>query len=293
MPVTTHRVIGRCQLVYGICYGKCFVRKSWNELCRRPALRRIIMIVTMLLAVLMLQSITSARAYEGSQITSPVLSKTVTIDGKWTTPDEWSDAVVATMVYGGTSPSVSNGTAYLYAKHDANNFYFLIDFVSATSLDAVNDAAAIQIDSLHNGGNTPQTDDRRFDSTYPSGGTMWVGTGTGWNRNNPLPSGVQMAMSIGSSTNLAQPHEISEFQIPFSIFPGMQSVIGFAATAYTSSMLSIWPHLYYRDIPNTWGELTISPNPVPEFASIWLVVAASILAVGIIRRKKLSERVNR
>jgi len=234
----------------------------------------------------------SAYAYEGSQIASPTLSKAVTVDGKWTASDEWSDAVVAIMFRG--SSSSGNGTAYLYAKHDARNFYFLIDYISATSLSPTHDGAGITIDSLHNGGNTPQPDDRRFDSTYPSGGRMANGTGNPqWSWGNPLPSGVEIGMSMGGSPNLAQQHEITEFQIPFSIFPGMLNTIGFAAAAYSgsgaSARLAIWPNIYYRDIPNTFGELTISPSPLPEFGGVSLITAVSMLAsVAMIRwRKKL------
>jgi len=250
--------------------------------------------VLFILALLIIQAnVRWANGFSGAQLVDPLASKPVTIDGKWTTPDEWSDAVGVTMFLGLNS-NYGNGTAYLYAKHDANNFYFLIDYVSATTLYP-NDSVALEIDPLHDGGNIPQPDDRYIYSIYPSGGGMINGTGgNDWSCCSYLPAGVKVAMSMNTSPNLPQPHEITEIQIPFSIFPGLQDTIGFAAAAITgigaAGRLAIWPHNYYRNIPNTFGELTISPNPtpIPEFNGIWLLVTTILLAtmaIGLLRRK--------
>ena len=218
--------------------------------------------------------------YKGSQIACPPSWSSVTIDGKWTTSEEWADALTVTLAK--SSDSSKDATAYLYVKHDDSSFYFLIDFVSATSLNATYDGAGIIIDSLHNWGNGPQSDDRRFDSTW-TGGQMAVGTGAAeWDWGTPLPQGVEIVMSTTNSSNLSQEHEVSEFKIPFSIFPELEDTIGFAASAYagnsTSFRLAIWPEPYYRDIPNTWGELTVSSEPIPEFEIIPLMMVIGIVA---------------
>lgn len=234
-------------------------------------------------------NLTLVHGFQGSQISDPLASKAVMIDGKWTAPDEWSDAVVTVLVKFQTQ----NATGYLYSKHDASSFYFLVDFVSATSLYSASDFASITVDPLHNGGNTPQSDDRRFDSKYPSGGAMSIGTGASdWNRGNPLPSGVNIAMSMSGSPNLAQPHQITEFQIPFSIFPEMQNTVGFRATAgyYSNSGLTAaeWPEDSSGPTPATWGELTVSPTPIPEFEGVWLMLifATTILTALVMSRKR-------
>jgi hypothetical protein len=223
-----------------------------------------------------------------SQIACPPSWSSVTIDGKWTTSEEWADALTVTLAK--SISSSRNATAYLYAKHDDSNFYFLVDFVSATSLNAAYDGAAITIDPLHNGGNGPQPDDRRFDSTW-TGGQMAVGTGAAeWNWDNPLPQGVEIDMSVTNSSNLSQQHEVSEFKIPFSVFPELQDTIGFAAAAYagssTSFKLAIWPEPHYRDIPNTWGELTVSSEPIPEFELVPFVMVIGIVATLVILNKR-------
>jgi hypothetical protein len=266
---------------------------GWNVRRRDHLLSR--RAVLFVLALLILQvNLSWANAFSGDQISDPPASKPVTIDGKWTTPDEWSDAVVVTMFLALNS-NYGNGTAYLYAKHDASNFYFLIDYVSATTLSNPSDSVALEIDPLHDGGNAPQPDDRYIYSIYPSSGGMTNGTGgADWSCCSSLPSGVKIAMSMSASPNLSQPHEITEIQIPFSIFPGLQNTIGFAAAAITgvsaSGRLAIWPHNYYRNVPNTFGELTISANPIPipEFNGIWLLTVTILLGtitIGLLRRK--------
>lgn len=165
----------------------------------------------------------------------------------------------------------------------------MIDYVSATTLNPASDSDALEIDPLHNGGNTPQPDDRYFYTAYPSGGGMANGTGdTNWKCCSPLPSQVKIAISMSTSANLDQPHEITEVQVPFSIFPGMQSTIGFGAGALNgagaATRLAIWPRNYYLNIPSTYGQLTISPNPVPEFEVVWPLIGVTLCAALVILR---------
>jgi hypothetical protein len=199
------------------------------------------------------------------QVTCPLLSKAVTIDGKWTGVDEWSDAAMATMIQ--MSSSSYNATAYLYTKHDESNYYFLIDFVSATSFTPSTDGAGISFDPLHNGGNTPQSDDRRFDTT--SGGQMAIGTGTAWNWGNPLPSGVEIKISKTNSSNSAQLHQGSEFKIPFSIFPRLENPIGFVAVDWVGSGSSLrfveWPLDYVGTFQTPLESLLFRPLQFQNF----------------------------
>jgi hypothetical protein len=234
-------------------------------------------------------SLFAVHAYEGSQIVCPLLLKTPKVDGKWTTSDEWSDAVVVTLVK--SWGSSRNATAYLYAKHDESNFYFLVDFVSATSLKT-SEGAGITLDPLHNGGNTPQSDDRRFDSSS-AGGSMAIGTGgPAWEWGRALPKGVEVKITMSNSSSLTRLHQVSEFKIPFAVFVEPQDTIGFTAAAYAGGYqgssdfkLATWPKDDYRDIPATWGELTLSGNPIPEFGGAWFVMAViAVLSVSVMSR---------
>jgi hypothetical protein len=267
--------------------GMLLTNEGSSDAGKRFLWKPILFLVLSLLVVSF--SLSGSHASGVDQVTSPLLSKPVTIDGRWTTSDEWSDAFVATMFLGMSSSTYRNGTAYLYAKHDAMNLYFLTDYVSATTLNPASDRVGLQIDPLHNAGNTPQPDDRYMFSTYPSGGGMGNGTGSArWNCCSPLPSGVKIAISMAPSVNLAQPHEITELQVPFSIFSEIQSTIGFGVGALNGSgvaaQLAIWPHKYYIDIPNTYGQLTVSSNPVPEFDGVWPLIVVSLSATLVILR---------
>ena len=221
------------------------------------------------------------------EITCPPLWRSVTIDGKWTTSEEWTDALTVTLVK--SFSSSENATAYLCAKHDDSSFYFLIDFVSATSLNATYDGTAIIIDPLHDGGNRPQSDDRRFDSTW-TGGQMAIGTGAAeWNWNSTLSQGVEIDISMTNSSHLSQQHEVSEFKIPFSVFPELKDTVGFAAAAYagsdTSFMLATWQEDNLA-IPNTWGELTVSSQSITEFEIVPFVMVIGIVATLVILNKR-------
>jgi hypothetical protein len=225
-------------------------------------------------------------------IYSPKSTNHVIVDGKWTYPDEWSDAAKVNPF---ATCSTCSGTAYLYAKHDESCFYFLIDFVSATTLNSAKDGASISIDSSHDGG-IPNSDDRRFEAQYSAGGTMAVGTGgPTLIAGKPLPSGVYMNSSLSPSPNSVIPHEIFEFKITFSAFPNsMQTVIGFAASAYTPTQVVLWPVHYTTDNPGSWGEMYLNPTPIPEFDLLGPLTMTGILlatlATQCSRTKKKCER---
>ena len=231
-------------------------------------MRKVLISVVILVLIAIAQStLMIAQGYTGNQIVIPPLTKPVTIDGKWTSADEWSDAVVIPLINCNCSSVNANG--YLYAKHDSSNFYFLIDFVSSSVLDGQHDLMGVFLDSLHNGGTVPQSDDRVF-LVGTNGGVMNVGAGVSqWSLNNPLPEGAKVAFSMASSSNRAQPHEISEFMIPFSIFPGMRNTIGFSVAAGHGGVgssefsLALWPANRQKDNPSTWGEMTMSSTQIP------------------------------
>jgi hypothetical protein len=237
--------------------------------------------VLFLIVVLQLTLI-RVEGYSGNQIVIPLLTKPVTIDGQWTSADEWSDAGATALINCDCSNVTASG--YLYAKHDPSNFYFLIDFTSSTLLDANNDGMSVMLDPLHNDATVPQSDDKEF-VAFQNGGSMSVGTGTQgneWSLNNPLPEGVKVAFSMASSSNRAQPHEIAEFLLPFSIFPGMQNTIGFSIAARHGNIgsefsLGLWPANRARGDLSTWGELTISPTPIPEFPYVWLIIDVTLM----------------
>jgi hypothetical protein len=259
-------------------------------------MRKVFISVAILALITIMQStMMTAQGYSGSQIVMPLLTKPVTVDGKWTAADEWSDAVDTALINSSGSNVTANG--YLYAKHDTSSFYFLVDFTSVTVLDASHDATGVLLNPSHSGETVPQSGDREFVASM-NGGYMSVGTGiqgNEWSLHNPLPEGVKVAFSMASSNSQAQPHEIAEFQIPFSIFAGMQSTIGFSFAARHASLgpqfsLGLWPADRSREDMSTWGELTISPTPIPEFSDAFLIITATLLVSLTLTSAKGSSR---
>ena len=84
--------------------------------------------VAVLAVVLTLSSAPNTYAVrESGRVTR--LANAVTIDGRWTTSEEWSDTSRVSMylVQG------SQGTAYVRFKHDADFLYILVDPISDTT----------------------------------------------------------------------------------------------------------------------------------------------------------------
>jgi len=137
-----------------------------------------------------------------------------------------------------------------------------------------------------------ESDDRRFDSSS-AGGSMAIGTGgPTWDWGKALAKGAEVKMSMSNSSNFTRLHQVSEFKIPFAIFPELEDTVGFAAAGYAGGYegssdfkLATWPKDCYRDVPATWGELTLSGNPIPEFGSAWFVMAViAVLSISVMSR---------
>jgi len=96
------------------------------------------------------------------EIICPKLENTVTIDGKWTSNDEWTDAISEELRF------VSNsGKAYFRIKHDDESLFLLIDYVTLITPQE-RDAAGIMIDTKNDGGDIMQKDDYFLGNIYMS-----------------------------------------------------------------------------------------------------------------------------
>jgi hypothetical protein len=70
------------------------------------------------LAILCVSFILSPTVGQSNQVTIPLLTKKVTLDGMWTTPDEWSDSV-----------EIATSGGFFKLKHDQT--YLFIQFSAA------------------------------------------------------------------------------------------------------------------------------------------------------------------
>ena len=150
-------------------------------------------------------------------VTCPKLVRDVTIDGKWTSPQEWTDASEFPLTF-----AQGTGQAYFSMKHDSNNFYVLVDFVSRTNT-VVGDTALVVVDTLNDGGKEIKDDDlailiRWNTPTVSMGAMQWHG----WMTQNwqLLPSGYEAISSTEAQNDphSTASHQIYEFKIPKTTF---------------------------------------------------------------------------
>lgn len=190
-----------------------------------------------LIVVVASNNFINVNCYE--EIICPKLKNSVTIDGKWTSNDEWTDAISEELRF------VSNsGKAYFKIKHDEESLFLLIDCITLMKPQE-RDAAGIMIDTKNDGGGIMQKDDYFLGNIYVSEESaitvrVW-GTGDrileelsdlDWSLIAKLDLELEPEGFLVRATNdaendpfLATPHMIWEFKIPKSEFES--ETIGF------------------------------------------------------------------
>jgi len=233
--------------------------------------------------------------------TSYVSMNNVTIDGTWTSSDEWGDAEsIGLHLSGGYNTS---DAAYFRIKHDNASVYVLVDFVTDRTVDPITseplprsnpDSAWVVIDTNHDRGTELKKDDWAFeifwtDTTEPrkvglhkvvEGNWKFVGFVTDF-----------AGASSNDSSNdpySSDPHAIYEFKIPRGWF-GKSPTIGLHVMVCDHSrkyFFMTWPESSWDDDPSTWGNLNFSSVPIPEFSySSTAGIAIAVATVGVLARR--------
>ncbi|MFQ5603635.1 MAG: T9SS type A sorting domain-containing protein [bacterium] len=146
-------------------------------------------------------------------------------------------------------------TTRVYYKVDGTYLYVAFNM---TDLSA-SSSARIYLDTAHDGGSTPQTDDYRL--TRAINGQMQEdqGSGAGWSANSP--SGWISASSVGAKNWQA------EFRIAYTklgVAPGSSDTLGISFwDANTGAGDDRWPTGAEDTVPCTWGDLVSSDLFVP------------------------------
>lgn len=245
----------------------------------------------------------------GTPVTCYLLTQSVTIDGKWSSATEWNDApeiqmlLVPEQPYEGTTID-ANALGYFRVKHDATTLYILGESLVHTDVEytstlvtrtAMGDYVMLFLDPLYNQGKTPQTDDYTFIASYvsPSYTTImtWKGDGAKWTTTGPV-QGVQVMVGLdtGNSPHGLHPHATFEMSIPLSLIPASQSGF-FIRFSDVDEGEMVWYTYYWPGPtqaqqaldPSSWGTLTISSTPIPEFPS-WFIAVVAAFAVLISAR---------
>jgi hypothetical protein len=217
-------------------------------------------------------------------ITSSTLKNPVTLDGKWTYADEWTDGVSFDC----------GGYGWIALKDDADSLYVLVDYTRDTSA-AAGDFAWVIWDQKNDGGSKPKSDDydpilRYTDKTNHTS-SVAQGTGTGWGTFNPASS---LSIAAASSTDATSDpyshasHVVYEFRIPRSILDNSTVItsIGFYAGAQNAAGGGIGlPRGGDYRIPDSWAQLTFS-IPIPEFSQVLVTMALLMATLAIVLRKR-------
>jgi hypothetical protein len=254
------------------------------------------MVFALSLLILSLAALTSVpvSASIGAPVTCPLLTQAVTIDGKWTSTTEWTDAPEIQMTV-----ASGNGVGYFRVKHDATNLYVLGESLVDTAVEynstaGMGDYMSVFLDTLYNQGTAPQTDDYRFIAYYVSATNTTImtrkGDGTAWVRVAPV-QGVKAMVGLddGNSPHPPHPHVIFEMSIPLSLILG--STFGFfirlsdSSVWWSNSNQAYAMHFFWPNggsapqgvEPSSWGTITISSTPILEFSSSPLTTTFAVL----------------
>jgi hypothetical protein len=204
----------------------------------------------------------------------------VTLDGKWTTATEWTDAPHTWM-----SGNTTNSGKFAY-KMDFNTYQlsWCVEFLTDTTNNA-GDYWKICLDDSNGGGTAPQAGDYMIEITGHTTLKLYQGTGTAWAQISSTEVG--WSNSIATSMWSSTPHWILEVQdlktdgtvqVPNAPPTGMMV----AAFDASNNQYTSWAPGASATVPNSWGLVgTYSMDAVPEGFTFGTVMVASCIAVVV------------
>jgi len=224
-------------------------------------------------------------------VNSTALTNTVSLDGKWTSPEEWADSTELKI----------NEVGYIRIKDTSIELHVLVDFVADIQPDD-GDYAYVILDTRNDGGSTPRADDYQiriiWASTYGLAYSVELtyGTSQDWGSYSQAPKGFEGASSIDASNNpySSIPHLIYEFRLTKVIVAEYANIAGISIGAYDSGGATLsWPSSVDQNDPNTYGDI-IFAVPIPEFQPpatgnivIWTL---SVMCIFLALTKSLRSR---
>jgi len=236
--------------------------------------------ILLLCSSLLIVGVGTVMAYADGYAITEYWAPTTTIDGKWTTAEEWA---VGEPHYIGT---VQKGMFIMQA--DSGGGYspmYVVEFADHT-LDT---------------GDIIQVCMNLVDSSAPTSGTDWkieiqglttkkcyTGTGSGWVESPQNTAVVNMAATVTTSAHDPAQHVIAEFWIDkATLFGGGAPPLGLRIACYDASTGNwvAWPPASTANNPSTWGQIsTYSSEPYPEGLTIGvMLLVSSVAAVVSIR----------
>jgi len=248
-------------------------------------MKKEIIVAISMLSLFILTLAGSIEAYDASYtITDYMCSAPPTIDGQFTTDDEWIASAGVTF---GTNGIFRN--QWLFSTAPFENQLF----ETTDDTDDAEDYWEICYDGNADGGAAPQADDFRV-VVQGHGATATVtwykGSGTGWTETTaPAAASFVQAQSLSTSPLLSEPHYILEATInKMSTDIPLSERFALRFAYYDAHAdgngLQAWPPTADKNVPNGWGyvdyQQAVNPEPdIPEGFGVGVVLALSCLAV--------------
>jgi hypothetical protein len=228
------------------------------------------LIVLALIAIVPGQTKAGNAAYSMTEYQCIALA---TIDGMWTTADEWNDGPQITM---------SNNASFTYNFDVASySMQWLVEFFTDNTNDT-GDFWQICLDSDNSGGAAPQIGDFKIEIQGHTTLIMYQGNGIGWTEISPQASELTWVNTVSASTWNSAPHWILELSDSSKVAGtlqtpqppnGMRVAVYDAATGEFAS----WAPNSSANVPNQWGVISsystapiadpnITPTPTPTSA---------------------------
>jgi hypothetical protein len=202
-----------------------------------------------------------------------------TIDGAWTSENEWTDGE-ETMI--GENVAFRSTWTMLSADPITVTTNFVIEILDDDTNDT-GDYWQMCIDGYVDGGSAPQAGDYIIEIVGHSTLTVYEGTGTGWTEITPASGELVFAESISDSPTSSTPHWIAEFTIlKTSGNILLDAIWGFRLAVYDESNseagVQAWPPTD-QDVPDEWGVQNYTSEPIPEALTIGVMMLLSSVSV--------------
>jgi hypothetical protein len=204
-----------------------------------------------------------------------------TVDGKWTTDDEWTDTPVTDM-----SGNATGKFGYNIQDFTNLGLEWVVEIFTDDTEDA-EDYWQICFDDSNSGGSAPDSGDFMIEIVGHTTLTVYQGTGSGWSEVTPATGELSWSNTIDASPWNSTPHWILEVvdssktadtvQIPNMPPTGMR----IAAYDASTDTIAAWAPDSSADVPDTWGLIGgMSGDPIPE--NLTFVVMAFLSSVSLV-----------
>ena len=217
-----------------------------------------------------------------------------TVDGTWTTDDEWTDTFWADL-----SGNATGRFGYNIQDFSMLGLEWVVEFFDDDT-DDEGDYWQICFDDSNSGGSAPDSGDFMIEIVGHTTLTVYQGDGSGWSEVTPAAGELTWSNTIDSSPLNSEPHWILEIvdssktadtvQIPNMPPTGLRVAVYDEST----DTFAAWAPDSSADVPDTWGLIGgMSMDPIPEgltFGVMALLSSISLLAGSHYLHKRSKKR---